>query len=62
MSKRPIETYNAKDLEISPERLEVREILELAPTDVRRECTFIEGASPQEKGESMAICMKNEIF
>jgi electron transfer flavoprotein beta subunit len=62
VSKKPIETYNAKDLEIAPERLEVREILELVPTNVRRECTFIEGASPQEKGESMAICMKKQIF
>jgi electron transfer flavoprotein beta subunit len=58
--KKPIVTYTARDLEITPERLEVRQILDLVSTNVRRECQFIEGASPPEKGENLALFMKND--
>jgi len=41
-------------------RLNGREILKLVPTHVRRECTLVEGASPQEKGENLTLRMKED--
>jgi len=62
VGKKPIETYTAKDLEIAPASLEGRKIVDLVSTNVRRECKFIEGVSPLEKGENLAACMKNEML
>ncbi len=61
-SKRTVITYTAKDLEIELETLEIRQIEGLVPADVRRACKFIEGLSPHEKGENLAVCMKKELL
>lgn len=61
-SKRPIEVYNAKDLELDAQKLDSRQIFELVPTNVQRECRIIEGESSQEKGENLAIWMKKEAL
>jgi electron transfer flavoprotein beta subunit len=59
---KPIRVYNAKDLEIDLGKLKAREIFNLVPASVQRECRFIEGESSQEKGKNLAVWVKNERF
>lgn len=57
---KPVKVYNAADVEIEPERLEARRIYKLYLDRVQRECKFIDGESPQERGEKLAIRLKEE--
>lgn len=61
-SKKPIEVYNAKDLDLDTQKVGSREIFELVSTNIKRQCKMIEGESSQEKGENLAIWMKKEVL
>lgn len=57
---RPLKVHNAGELEIDLQKLETRRIYKLYSDRVQRECKFIEGESSQEKGENLAIRLKEE--
>jgi hypothetical protein len=52
--------YKAEDLGFDREKLENRQIVILFPHRIQRECKFVEGNSPQEKGENLAMRLKEE--
>jgi electron transfer flavoprotein beta subunit len=57
--KQPITVWSIEDVEIEPEKLAGIELVELLPPpDMGRECLFIEGDSPEEKGEKLAAILK----
>jgi electron transfer flavoprotein alpha/beta subunit len=60
VSKKPLQILNAMDLELDLKRLTHRTIFNLFAFHDERQCKFIEGESPQDKGENIAILMKNE--
>ena len=60
VSKRPAKVLNSKDLEVDAERLTSRKINKLIPFQGERQCHFIEGESPREKGEKLALKMKED--
>lgn len=54
--KKHLTVWNIADLEIDPHRLEKKKIFELLPPpSSKRNCVYIEGESPQERGENLAI-------
>jgi len=60
-NKKPVTVWNIADLEIDPKNLETRKIYKLsAPPPAFRKCVFIGGQSPQEKGENLAVKLKEE--
>jgi electron transfer flavoprotein beta subunit len=60
VSKKPIQVFNAVDLELDLQKLTYRTIYNLVAFHDERQCRFIEGGSSQEKGENLAILMKKE--
>ena len=57
--KQPITVWGIDDVEIDVEKLAGIELAELLPPpDMGRECLFIEGDSPEEKGEKLAAILK----
>jgi electron transfer flavoprotein beta subunit len=60
VSKKPIQIFNAGDLELDLEKLTHRTIYNLVAFQDERQCRFIEGESSQEKGENLAIWIKKE--
>jgi electron transfer flavoprotein beta subunit len=60
VSKKPMRVYKAEDLGFDREKLENRQIVILFPHRIQRECKFVEGNSPQEKGENLAMRLKEE--
>lgn len=60
VSKKPIQVFNAVDLELDLQKLTYRTIYNLVAFHGERQCRFIEGESSQEKGENLAIWMKKE--
>jgi len=60
VSKKPIQIFNAVDLELDLQKLTHRTIFNLVAFHGERQCRFIEGESSQEKGENLAIWMKKE--
>jgi electron transfer flavoprotein beta subunit len=60
VSKKPIKIFNAVDLELDLQKLTQRTIYNLFAFQDERQCKFVEGESPQEKGENLAIYMKKE--
>lgn len=59
-SGKPVKVYKADDLGFDLQNLKARYIFELLAPQNQRECKFIEGESSQEKGENLAITLKNE--
>ena len=57
---KPVKVYNAEDLDIDSRKLGVREIFDLFTPQVQRQCKFIEGKTPQERGRNLAIQMKED--
>lgn len=55
---KPVSVWNITDLEVAPGRLHRREIYELYAPRRERQCTFIEGRSPKEKSENLAIRLR----
>jgi electron transfer flavoprotein beta subunit len=56
----PVKVYHAGDVEIDPQRLQTRPVNKLYSERVQRECKFIDGESPQERGEKLVIKLKEE--
>jgi electron transfer flavoprotein beta subunit len=55
----PIPKWNTRDLATNGETLKKLQLLELSPPpDMRRECIFIEGTSPEEKADKLAAVFK----
>lgn len=57
---KPVKVYNAEGLDIDPQKLVARRVFKLFSDRVQRDCRFIEGESFQEKGENLAIRLKEE--
>jgi electron transfer flavoprotein beta subunit len=57
---RPVKVYNGKDIEVDAKKLRVMEIVDLFAYKNKRQCKFIEGNSPQEKGENLAIKLRED--
>lgn len=57
--KQPITVWNLDDVEIDSDKLVGLEMIELLPPpDMGRECIIIEGETPEEKGEKLAVALK----
>lgn len=56
----PIPKWGTKHLDLSAEALHSVQLIELLPPpDMRRECIFLEGASPDEKAGNLAAVFKD---
>ena len=53
-------TYNSEELKIDVKDLSVRKITKLVAPQNERQCHFVEGDHPQEKGERLAIRLKKD--
>ena len=60
VSSRPVKVYRAEDLELDIQRLAARQVLHLSSFNGQRKCIFIEGATPQEKGENLALKLRED--
>ena len=60
VSKKPIQILNVLDLGLDLKKLTHRIIFNLFAFHDERQCKFVEGESPQDKGENIAILMRNE--
>jgi len=59
-SKRPFKVFKAEDLDLDQRKLMVREISKLFAFQNQRECKFIDGKFSKEKGENLAIILKQD--
>lgn len=58
---KPVTTYTLNDLTIDPTTLEYSVIEQINPPPSReRDCVFIEGESPEEKGEMLALKLRED--
>ncbi len=60
VSKKPVMIYGADDLNLDLQRLTTKKILDLSPFQSQRECKFIEGESHQQKGENLALKLRED--
>jgi len=60
VSTKPVKMYRAEDLDLDPQRLTVRKVLKLSAFQGQRECRFIEGDSPQQRGENLALRLRED--
>jgi electron transfer flavoprotein beta subunit len=60
VSAKPITVYRADDLDLNIQRLRSRQILNLIAFQGQRECRFIEGDSHQQKGENLALKLRED--
>jgi len=60
--RQPIDVWCGADLPIDIEVLRKKAVLDLAaPPDMGRQCHYIEGSSSEEKGENLAVTLKEII-
>jgi electron transfer flavoprotein beta subunit len=57
---KPVEVYEAEDIDLDIQRLTARKILKLSAFQGQRECRFIEGDSHQQKGENLALKLRED--
>ncbi len=58
---KPVTTWTASDLQIDTGRLETRRVYELSPPPSRkRQCFIVDGQTLQEKGENLAIKLRDD--
>lgn len=57
---KPVELYGAKDLDLDIQRLTARKILNLSGFQGQRDCRFIEGDSHHQKGENLALKLRED--
>jgi electron transfer flavoprotein beta subunit len=57
---KPVTVYGAEDLDLDIQRLMTRQIHNLSPFQGQRECTYIEGDSDQQKGENLALKLRED--
>jgi electron transfer flavoprotein beta subunit len=60
VSKKPVKILGAANLELDLKRLTYRTILNLFAFHAERQCRFIEGESSQEKGENLALTLRQD--
>jgi electron transfer flavoprotein beta subunit len=58
--EKPVNVYRAEDLDLDIQRLTARKIVTLAAFHGQRECRFIEGDSHQQKGENLALKLRED--
>jgi electron transfer flavoprotein beta subunit len=58
--KKPLTVWDATDLEVYPQILAQRKVYRLFAPSRERKCTLIEGQSSEEKGENLAIRLKED--
>jgi hypothetical protein len=58
--KRAVKIYKLEDLDIDPSELNGRELTQLETVSSERPCTYIEGESAREKGENLALALKED--
>lgn len=59
--KKPLTFWGIRELEVDPQRLEARRIYRFSPPPSRkRECFFIESETLQEKGEKLALKLRQD--
>lgn len=59
--KKPVTVWKAKDLNIDPSLLKTRDIAVLRPPiSMKRNCAFIDGDSPYEKGENLVLRLRQD--
>ncbi len=55
----PIPSWNSDDFVSAPEKLQKMGIVELSsPPDMRRDCEFLDGATPEEKADQLTAVFK----
>ena len=60
--RQPVETWSGEDIQITWDSIGKMGITELLPPpDFGRQCEFIEGDSPEEKGQNLATILKREF-
>jgi electron transfer flavoprotein beta subunit len=57
---KPVRVYGAEDLDLDIQRLMTRQIHNLSAFQGQRECRFIEGDSNQQKGENLALKLRED--
>ncbi len=60
VSKKPVMTYGADDLNLDFQRLTMRRVIDLSQFKSQRVCRFIEGESNQQKGENLALKLRED--
>ncbi|MFH1116852.1 MAG: electron transfer flavoprotein subunit beta/FixA family protein [Pseudomonadota bacterium] len=60
--RRPVDTWGLEDVQADPERIRAMQIVRMfPPPDLTRQCEFIDGGSPEEKGRNLAKILKREF-
>ncbi len=60
--RHPIENWKAEEVEVHSEKMRKPAIVHFMPSpDMTRVCEFIEGASPDEKGQNLARILRREF-
>ncbi|MGO9567188.1 MAG: electron transfer flavoprotein subunit beta/FixA family protein [Desulfomonilaceae bacterium] len=60
--RQPVDTWSPEDTQISPEKIKKMQIIHLIPPpDLSRQCEFIDGDSPEAKGQNLAAILKREF-
>ena len=60
-AKKPVTVWRMEDLDLRPEDLRPRELHGLAPPPPRqRRCLFIDGDTPEERGERLALRLRQD--
>jgi electron transfer flavoprotein beta subunit len=57
---KPVKVYRAEDLDLDIQKLRVRTVLNLSAFQGQRECRLIEGDSHQQKGENLALKLRED--
>jgi electron transfer flavoprotein beta subunit len=58
--EKPVKVYRAEDLDLDIQKLTTRKIFNLSAFQGQRECRFIEGDSHQQKGENLALKLRED--
>jgi electron transfer flavoprotein beta subunit len=57
---KPVKAYRVEDLDLDIQKLRVRTVLNLSAFQGQRECRLIEGDSHQQKGENLALKLRED--
>lgn len=60
VASKPVKVYSASELGIDQENLKTRHILKLVSNNIQRECRYVKGESSQEKGENLAVVLRED--
>jgi electron transfer flavoprotein alpha/beta subunit len=59
--KRTLTSWGISELEVDPRTLETKSMYSLcSPQSRKRNCVFIDGKSPEEKGQNLAVILRKE--